>query len=216
MIALVRYNLAVLLHSQRFLPPLMLFVGVSAMFSRGSGTEPVVPTYGTVAGVLFVCATWLTVLLVNAEDPARRAVTVVNAGRSLSVLVATVVTALAVCLLVAVAVLFVPLVLGGHALTWDDFLVGFLAQVTTASSGVAVGLVGSRLVIRRTGHALLIAVALVAIFVLTKGLPPVNPAIRMLTSDQESLVAGVVYAVAGVGLLVVSTAFTQFMAVRRD
>lgn len=217
MIALLRYTMAVLLHSQRYLPPLMLFVGVSVMFIGSSDTGPVVPIYAPVTGMLFVCATWLAVMLVNAEDPVRRAVTVVNAGRSLSVLVATVVVALAVCLLVAGVVLFLPVVLGQHTVTAAGVIAGFLAQLAAASTGVAIGLLGSRLVISRAGYALLVALALVAIFALTKGLPPVNPMIRLLASDApDPLATTVYYAVVGVVLLAASTAFTQFMTTRRD
>ncbi|MER8070731.1 hypothetical protein ABTZ59_20815 [Streptomyces sp. NPDC094034] len=44
-----------------------------------------------------------------------------------------------------------------HAITPDDILVGVLAQLTGASTGVAIGLLVSRPVIRRTGYSLITA-----------------------------------------------------------
>lgn len=220
MIALLRYTLAVMLHSQRYLPPLMLFIGVAIMFTGSADVGPVAPIYGVVAGVLFACSTWLTVVLVNAEDPGRRSITVVNIGRSRSVLIANVLVALAVCLLVAAPLLGVPTLVGNHTITLTDILVGLLAQLTGACTGVAIGLAVSRLVIRRPGHSLLAALALVAFFLFIKDFPPINPMIRLLvnssdaTPDLLSLTA--MHAGIAIAILIASLSFTQFVAVRRD
>lgn len=220
MIALLRYVMAVMLHSQRYLPPLMLFIGVAIMFTGSSDVEPVVPIYGAVAGVLFVCSTWLTVVLVNVENPVRRSITMVNVGRSPSVLIANMLVALAVCLLVAVPLLGFPMLVGNHTITPTGILVGLLAQLTGACTGVAIGLAVSRLVIPRPGHSLLAALALVAFFLLIKGVPPVNPMIRLLTNSSDVtadlLSATAVYAGIAIAVLVASLSLTQFVAVRRD
>ncbi|MCP2163682.1 hypothetical protein [Goodfellowiella coeruleoviolacea] len=218
MIALVRYALATLLHSQRYLPPTLLFVAGLAVFA-GSDNGPLAPVYAICAGALFVCATWVTVALVNVEDPVLRAITVVNAGRSGRVLAATVLAALACCLVLAVVGLGYPLVTGRHPVTPVALLLGAEAQLTAACTGVAVGLVCSRLVIGRPGYSLVAALALVLFLLLARGVPPVNPLVRLLTEERaaEDVVGPVTgYAAAAVVLLLASTALTRFVAARRD
>lgn len=219
MIALVRYITAVVLHSQRFLPPLMLFAGVAIMFVAGTGTSPVVGTYGAVAGVLFACSTWFTLVLVAAEDPVRREITAVNAGGFRRVLIATVLVALAGCLLVSGVLLVSAPLFAAHPIGAAELAAGFLAQFTAASTGIAAGLVSSRLVLPRAGHSVLAALALVAIFALGTGLPPVNPTVRLLanTSDAPDALAGTA-AYAGVALLLLigGTVVAHLVSTRRD
>jgi hypothetical protein len=189
------------------------------VFTGSSDAGPVTQIYGPVAGVLFVCSAWLTITLINVEDPVRRTVTVVNASGSRAVLAATVLVALATCMLVSGVLLFLPMLLGDHQVTGTDVLIGVLAQFTAASAGVAVGLVSSRLVIPRPGHGLLVALALVALFILAKGLQPVNPMIRLLANNSSSQVllpATATHAAIAVALLLLSASLTQFIAVRRD
>ncbi|MEU0032296.1 hypothetical protein [Streptomyces sp. NPDC006335] len=219
MIALFRYTTAVMLHSQRYIPPLLLFVAVAVVFTGSSESVPVAAIYGPVSGVLFVSSVWLTVTLVNVEDPVRRVIVVVHSGRSRSVLVATVLVALATSLLVSGLLLFLPMVMGDHSISPDDILVGVLAQLTGASTGVAIGLLVSRLVIRRTGYSLVTALVLMSIISFSQGLPPINRLIRLLanTPDAPSLLARTAEcAVIAMVLLTASVCVTSFIADRRD
>ncbi|WP_059006022.1 hypothetical protein [Streptomyces specialis] len=219
MIALFRYTMAAMLHSQRYIPPLLLFVGVAFVFTGSSGSLPVAAIYGPVSGALFVSSVWLTVTLVNAEDPVRRVIAVVHAGRSRSVLVATVLAALATSLLVSALMLFLPLVVGDHAITLDDILVGVLAMLTGASTGVAIGLIVSRLVIRRTGHAVIAALILMSVVSFPQDLPPINRLIRLLahTPDAPDLLLGTAgCAAVALAALTASTLITDAVADRRD
>jgi F0F1-type ATP synthase assembly protein I len=219
MIALFRYTAAVMLHSQRYIPPLLLFAAVAVVFTGSSESVPVAAIYGPVSGVLFVSSVWLTVTLVNAEDPVRRVIAVVHAGRSRSVLVATMLVALATSMLVSGLILFLPLVMGDHSITLDDILGGVLAQLTGASTGVAIGMPVSRLVIRRTGHSLITALGLISIFSFSQGLPPINRLIRLLANTPEApslLPRTAECAAVALSLLVASVCVTAFIADRRD
>lgn len=60
MIALIRYTSATMLHSQRYLAPVLFMAAVGVSSSNDSG--PLAPMYGLCAGALFVCATWFTSL----------------------------------------------------------------------------------------------------------------------------------------------------------
>lgn len=219
MTALVRYTVAVMLHSQRFLPPVLLFLICVGTFAQGAGVEPVVPIFATMTGVAFVCAAWLTIVLVNAEDPVQRAITVVNTGRSLPLLVAVVVVVLATFAVLIAAVLALPLVLGNQRLHVVELVVGGLALLTGASFGVAVGLPTSRMVIRRQGYALMTTLILLLVFLLFRGLPPVNAVIVLLTQEgsapADMLLPGLLYAVLAAAALAGSTAVTHLIIERR-
>jgi hypothetical protein len=216
-IALIRYTSATMLHSQRYLAPVLLFmaaVGVSS--SNDSGPLP--PIYGLCAGALFVCATWFTIALLSIEDPAHRAITVVSARHSGRVLLASVSVAIVSCLILTLVGVILPLLVGTHTGDRTDLVLGIEAQLTGASVGIAVGLLCSRLVIRRQGYALIAALALVMAALLVRGLP-VNVLLRLLanTTGSADLLgpAGGLLAIAAV-ILVASSLATQFITTRKD
>ncbi len=218
MIALIRYTAATVLHSQRYLAPVLLFlalVGISA--SNDSGPLP--PVYGLCAGALFVCATWFTIALTSTEDPVRRAITIVSAGSSARVLLAGVSVAVIGCAILAAAGLVLPLLVGAHPVGMADLVVGIEAELTGAAMGIAIGLLCSRLVIRRQGYALIVAIALVLLVLLVPGLPPVNVLFRMMaTATTSAVLAGPALGLLAisVGVLVVSVFATQLIATRKE
>lgn len=101
MIGLIRYTAATMLHSQRYLAPVLLFMAALGV-SSSNDSGPLPPIYGLGAGTLFVCATWLTIALISIEDPAHRAIIVVSARHSGKVLLASVSVALISCLVLIV------------------------------------------------------------------------------------------------------------------
>jgi hypothetical protein len=215
--ALVRYMFTVMLLSQRYLAPLLLFIGLLVVLtSNDSG--PLASIYASAAGGMLVCSTWLTIALVGLEDGPHRSIVVVSAGSSLRVLLGTVCTALIFCLLLTAAGLALPFLLGTHALIPADLLLGVEAQLTCAFTGIAIGLLCSRLVFRHQGYALVLALALLLATVLAKGLSPVNLLFTTLatSSDSAHLLAstGGLLAVAA-GVLAAGTAATQAIAVKK-
>ena len=220
MIALVRYTVAVMLHSQRFLPPVLLYVISIGTFAHDAGTDPVLQIFAPMTAVAFVCAAWLTVVLASAEDPVQRAITTVNAGRSWPQLVAVVVVVLSTFVVLIAMVLALPAILGNRGLGVVHVLVGALSLLAGASFGAAVGLPTSRLVIRRRGYALLATLLVVIVFLLVRGLPPVNTLVSLLTEEgtkpANMLLPGVAYLALAVAVLAGSVAGTQFVVSRRD
>ncbi|UNO40663.1 hypothetical protein [Streptomyces sp. MST-110588] len=218
MIALVRYHFATVLHTQRYLAPLLLFTGLMGVLTV-NGNGPLPPTYASSAGALFVCATWLTIALMSLDDAAQRAVVVVSAGRSLRVLAGAVVTSLLSCVVLMGFGLFFPLWLGDYRVAPADLLLGVEAQLTCAFVGVGIGVLCSRLVFRRQGYALVAALALVMVLLFTRGLPPVNRLFQvMATASDSAALLGPAGAMLGLaaGVLVVCTAVTQYVASRRE
>ncbi|MFD8611690.1 hypothetical protein [Streptomyces sp. NPDC059631] len=219
MIALIRYTLATVLHTQRYLAPLLLFTGLLGVLTVNGG-GPLPPAYASSAGALFVCSTWLTVALMSLDEPSQRAIVVVSAGgRSLRVLLAVIGAALLSCLVLMVLGLFFPLWMGDYTVTPADLLLGLEARLTCALVGIAIGVLCSRPVFGRRGHALVAALALTTGALFTRGMPPVNRLFTLMstTPDAAGLLApaGVMLALSAV-ILAVSTAVTQFVAGRRE
>ncbi|MGP3948720.1 hypothetical protein [Streptomyces sp. 7N604] len=219
MIALIRYTFATVLHTQRYLAPVLLFMGLLGVLTVNGG-GPLPPAYASSAGALFVCSTWLTIALMSLDDPTQRAIVVVSSGgRSLKILLAAIGTALLSCMVLMVFGLVFPLWMGSYDVTAVDLLLGLEAQLTCALVGIAIGVLCSRLVFKRQGYALVAALALVMGALFPKGMPPVNRLFNLMatTSDSAKLLAptGGMLAIAAV-VLAVFTAVTQFVAARRE
>jgi hypothetical protein len=218
-IALIRYTFATVLHTQRYLAPLLLFLGLMGVLTV-NGSGPLAPAYASSAGALFVCSTWLTIALMSLDAPPQRAIVVVTCGgRSLTVLLSAIATALLSCLVLMVLGLVLPLWMGDYVVTTTDLLLGLEAQLTCALVGIAIGVLCSRLVFRRQGYALVAALALVMGALFVKGMPPVNRMFTLMaaTSDASKLLGptGGMLLLSAL-ILAVFTAVTQFVAGRGE
>ncbi|BFV56528.1 hypothetical protein KCMC57_up16320 [Kitasatospora sp. CMC57] len=218
MTALCRYTLARLLHSQRYLPPVLLFLGlVTVLTSSDSG--PLTAVYGVCAGAMFLSACWLTVGLVNLDEPAARAIAVVSSGGARRVFAADALVALVICLPLTVFGLCWPLAVGHHAVAAGPLLVGVAAQLTAAFTGIALGLVCSRAVVGRPGYSLLAALGSALALPLVPGLPPLNPLLTRLAGRHPA--AELLRPVGGLALLAAALAavavlVTDSVAARRE
>jgi hypothetical protein len=218
MTALYRYQFSVLLHSQRYLPPVVAFLALLAVLTSSS-TGAILPTYAIVGGLLFACVAWLTIALINTEDPVSRTIAVVNAGDSRRVLGAAVLVALTGSVVLAAIGLSYPIVTGHHTVSGTELLVGVEAQLVCVVVGMGVGLVASRLVIPRTGYSLVVALGLVLALLLVRWISPINPLLTLLNGSRhpaDMLLPATGLALIGVVMLLAAAAGTQYVAVRRD
>lgn len=101
-------------------------------------------------------------------------------------------------------------------------LISYLAskpELTGACMGIAIGLLCSRLVIKRQGYALIVALGLVMTVLSVRGLPPVNVLLRLMfnTTNSADLIvpAAGLLAIAAV-ILICSSIATQFIATRTE
>lgn len=217
MIALVRYMFTVLLLSQRYLAPLLLFLGLVAVLTS-SDTGPLAATYAPVAGSMLLCSVWLTMTLIGLEDQPHRSIVVVSVGSHLRTLLATVGAAAVWCLLLTAAGLMLPLMFGTHTPGLADLELGTEAQLTCAFTGMAIGLTCSRLVFRRQGYALVLALVLLLAVLLGKGISPVNIMLTHLQNASDSadvLVSTAVLLAVTAGILAVAVAVTQTINLRK-
>ncbi|GAA1194248.1 hypothetical protein F4556_001604 [Kitasatospora gansuensis] len=218
MTALCRFTLARLLHSQRYLPPVLLFLAlVTVLTSSDSG--PLTAVYGVCAGSMFLTSCWLTVSLVNLDEPQGRAIAVVSSGSARRLFAADALVALGICLLLTLFGLAYPLVAGHHTVQGVQLLVGAAAQLTAAATGIALGLVCSRPVVGRPGYSLLAALGSALVLPLVPRLPPLNPLLTLLAGRRPA--AELVWPVGGLavlaaGLAVAAVLVTDFVAARRE
>jgi hypothetical protein len=216
--ALIRYNLAAVVHGQRYLAPLLVFVIALSVFTIND-QGPLTGSYVAAGGSLLIAMCWLTVTIVNHEDPVRRSVSIVLAGGSSRVLFAEVLLALLAGTVLTVIGLIFPILSGQHTWTGADLAAGLLALLTTVFAGTAVGVLCSRLVVPRPGYSLVLALVVVIALPLTPGLPPVNPMLRTLASGRPptgQLAPLAVDLLVSVMLLVICGAGARLVAVRRD
>lgn len=181
MIAATRYQLALLLHSQRYLPPAIAFAALLAVL-YGSRNAPVPPEFAVSAGGLTVVTCWLAVALADIEDPVQRLVTASHARLRAAVPLGGLVLAVLACAVVLTAgsLLWAVLVHGGvgaAVLGW-----GALAHLAGAATGLTVGLPCSRLLVPRIGYTVALALPVLAAVLLLRWVPLVNPMLRALTN----------------------------------
>ncbi|MEU2720440.1 ABC transporter [Streptomyces smyrnaeus] len=221
-LALIRYQLALLVRSQRWLAPLLLYAGLLAVGVRAG--QPLLDSLGLAAAALLPAAAWLVRGCVTAEPPAARHCAAAAAGAwrvHLAGVAAGGVAALlfgcaGVGLVAAtsaprstdgsVAVPLLPAVGAG--------LCGMLACVLT---GAAVGALGNRPLVRSRGYAVA-ATLLGSVAALALGASPANAAVTGLVrgSAQGAVQVPWVPSLCAVALAGLAAAAACAVATRRE
>ncbi|MBB5954196.1 hypothetical protein FHS29_000766 [Saccharothrix tamanrassetensis] len=214
MTALVRYLLADVLRTQRYLPPLLVFAAVLAMFNAGDAGPPPSAYAGSCA-FLYPVATWLTIVIATAEDPVRRAVTVTTAGWGRTQAAVTVLSCAAVTVVALFAAL-VPVLTQSRPYPPATVALGLASLVVCGLTGVGVGVLCARPVITRPGWSVLAATALVVLAFLFGRTPPIGNLLGAL--GHETGLAGdlAVSGVCAVVLLVGATLAARTLGPRRN
>jgi hypothetical protein len=170
MIALVKYVGWDTLRSQRWVAPLLCFAAVDAVIGAQSGA--VLPSYALGAAALLFVATWLTVVIVNNEDPIQQSITEVCSGNPTRVRVSKLAVSFAIAIALGVLGMVAPTITAGSPITPKVVVAGACAQIITALTGVAFGAVCSRPIIRRRSWSVLLGVLLGMATVLLPHGPP--------------------------------------------
>ncbi|GAB3497055.1 hypothetical protein [Amycolatopsis cihanbeyliensis] len=215
MIALLRYQFALLGHSQRYLPAGLLFLVVLGVLYKDPNA-PVPPEFAVSAGGLTVIGCWLTIALVDVEDPVQRLITLSHARGRPALLLSVVATVLLCCLvLTGLALTWAGITHGG--LTATELGFGVLAHLSCALLGIAVGLPCSRFLVPRIGYTVLLAMALLAVVLLVRQVPLVNPMLRALVADEGAPAEPVLLGLGATVLtLVASTVAVGLLSRRRS
>jgi hypothetical protein len=218
MIALVRYSLSMLVRSQGYIAPFVLF-GTAVVVLTTNDFGPITATYSACVMTLFICMLWFTIALVNTEDRSQRSMTVVAAGGHRRVLVGNVLAAGVICLGLTAIGLVYPICAGLHTVTAVDVAVGALAQLAAGVAGIAAGLLCSRLVIAKAGYAVFASLGLIGLMLLVKPMPPVSPMMSLLSDGRPAramLVPVAELGVVALGMLVASVVAAGLIARQQD
>ncbi|MCX2185143.1 ABC transporter [Streptomyces sp. SKN60] len=153
MSALLRYQAALLLRSQRWLAPFLLyaaFVGVGIQAG-----EPVLGALGYAVAGLVPVAAWAVRICLDQEPPAARTVIAAAAGRARAHL-AAVLTATGAVLLVGVTAVLAVTGMSDHRLAGPlpAAVAGVLGATVCVLTGTAIGALTTRPLIRARGWSL--------------------------------------------------------------
>jgi hypothetical protein len=217
MSALYRYLMSSVLLSQRYLPPMLIFFGAVAV-GTASENGPLQSSYAFGVLMMLVCSTWMAVAVVNHEDPTQRQITLVTVGNSLRVLAVTIAVVVTWCVPLVLFGLICPLVTGDHQVTVGDLLVGAVALLASALIGIAIGVLCSRLLIRRIGIAMLTAAALI-LLMMVRRISPVSALMKVLSDDKSAAANALpttLLAVVCLAVLVAAVLVARTISDRRD
>ncbi|MER8043697.1 ABC transporter [Streptomyces sp. NPDC094032] len=212
MTALLRYQAALLLRSQRWLAPFLLyavFVGVGV-----NAGEPVLGALGYTVAALVPVSAWAVRICLDQEAPAARAVTAAAAGRSRAHLAAVLTATAATLLTGAVAVLAVDVLSEHRAVApLPAAAAGLLAATVCVLTGTAVGVLTTRPLIRARGWSLT-ALLLGSLLALVTTGSPAKAAIAPLITGTvgypwPALAGALVLGAAAVGLSCRATAWWE-------
>ncbi|MFB7267262.1 ABC transporter [Streptomyces nojiriensis] len=184
MTALLRYQGALLLRSQRWLAPLIAYAAFVAVGIRPG--DPVLDSLGLAAAGLVPATAWLVRICVTVEPDAARDCTAAAAG-PVRVHAAALLTASAGALLAGAAAAAVALLTGDRSGAGPvaAALAGALAVAACTLTGAAVGALCSRPLLRRRGHAVL-AGSLGSVLALVLAASPARAAVSALVTAGRS------------------------------
>ncbi|MEU6330826.1 ABC transporter [Streptomyces sp. NPDC047049] len=188
MIALLRYQTALLFRSYRWLPPVILY---AAWLAAGvQSGDPILGGLGWAAGGLLPVAVWLTRVCVTNEPPAARNCTAAAAGPGRAHLAAVLA---AVCTAVLLALLGTALVVllsdphsTGHRVAVPVLpaaAAGLLGALVCLLTGTAIGVLSNRPVLRSSGWSIPVGM-LAALLLLVLGASPANAAVSGLVTGS--------------------------------
>lgn len=182
MLAVSRYYLALLGHSQRYLPAVLAYLALCAIL-YADPNSPLLPLFGVSGGGLLVVGCWLTVALLDIEDPVQRLITLSHAGSRRSTIGGAVLAVFGCALVLTVLTVGWSVLRTGH-LSWPLVGAGLLTHLSCAVLGIAIGLPCSRLLIARIGWTVLAAVLTLGVVLLGKWVPLVHPLLQALMSGN--------------------------------
>lgn len=210
MTALVRYLLADVLRTQRWVAPLLTYL--AALMIIGPPTGPMLPTYAMAAAALVPIGMWITVVVFTSEEPPQAAITMSIAGGFGRVWPAKVLAALLSTLVVGYASLIWLTVTNNQ---YANVGVGFVDYTMTALAGVAFGTLISRPILAKISWTALLGVGICLAQLLIRQAPPVNAMIDLYADNTPRSGAILVVAAETVVLSAVVVGIAHVLARRR-
>ncbi|MEU6882378.1 ABC transporter [Streptomyces sp. NPDC046712] len=196
MTALLRYRTDLLLRSQRWLAPLLLYAVFLAVGVRAG--EPVLGALGWTAATLLPVAAWVVRICLGQEPPAARGVVAAAAGRERAHLAAVLAAMACVTLVGVVAVLGVTAVSDlRRVVLIEAGAAGLLAMAICVLTGAAVGVLTTRPLVRSRGWSLAALVLGSLLALVTTGSPAQYAVTGLVSGSRTATVAMPWLALAG-------------------
>ncbi len=210
MLAMTRYYFVLLGHSQRYLPALLAYLALCVILYADPNSPPL-PLFGVSAGGLLVVSCWLTIALLDIEDPIQRLVTLSHARQWRRMITGAIFAVLA-CSLVLTVITEVWSALKSFKVQPSALGIGLLAHLACALLGIAIALPCSRLLVGRIGWTVLAAVITLVAVLLAK-IPLVHPLLHALTDEEP--VAGPLALALGTSVVLLAASFSGVSALVR-
>jgi hypothetical protein len=194
MTALLRYQADLLVRSQRWLPPFLLYAVFLAVGVQGG--QPLLDSLGYAAAALLPVSAWLVRVCVTQEPPAARTVVAAAAGPARAHLACVLVGLIAAMALGAATTAVVVLVSDPAGAdrqrrvpVLEASAAGLLAALTCALLGTAVGALTAPPVVRSPGRAIptLLLAALLAL--VTAGSPAQAAVSGLVTGSRSATIS---------------------------
>ncbi|MCX5330703.1 ABC transporter [Streptomyces sp. NBC_00140] len=193
MTALLRYQAALLVRSQRWLPPFILYVAFLGIGVQSG--QPILDSLGYAAAALLPVAAWLVRICVSNEPPAARACVSAAVGPARAHLASLLVAFATAALLGAVATLVVTLisdpVSADHQMRVPRFpagAAGLIATLACALLGTAVGALTTWPLLRSPGRAVPTMLLAALLTMVTTGSPAQAAVQGLVTGSREGTV----------------------------
>ncbi|WP_327719980.1 ABC transporter [Streptomyces sp. NBC_00490] len=193
MTALLRYQAALLVRSQRWLPPFILYVAFLGIGVQSG--QPILDSLGYAAAALLPVAAWLVRICVSNEPPAARACVSAAVGPARAHLASLLVALAAAAALGAVATLVVTLisdpVSADHQMPvprWAAGAAGLIAALACALLGTAVGALTTWPLLRSPGRAVPTMLLAALLTMVTTGSPAQAAVQGLVTGSREGTV----------------------------
>ncbi|GHG41236.1 ABC transporter [Streptomyces zaomyceticus] len=214
MTALLRYQTGLLLRSQRWLAPLLLYAAVLGVGVNVG--EPVLGALGLASAALLPVTAWSVRICATQEPAAARNVVAAAAGRGRAHLAALVTGAALPVLVGAVAVLAVTATGDRRGVTaLAATTTGLLAAVACALTGAVVGALVSRPFVRAPGWSFAALVLGSLLALVTTGSPAKHAMTALITGARAATADPPWLACAGAVLLAAATAIAACRATAR-
>ncbi|MFC0051006.1 ABC transporter [Streptomyces actinomycinicus] len=222
MTALLRYQADLLLRSQRWLPPVILYAAFLGIGVRGG--EPVLNSLGYAAAALLPVTAWLVRICVTGEPPAARACVAAVRGPVRAHLACLLTALLAAVLLGMSATVVVTLISApvsdGHRVhvpLLRAAAAGLPAALVCALLGAAVGALANRPVLRSTGRAVPATLLGALLAVVLTGSPAQAAVSGLVTGSQTGRAAVPLLPLAAAALLTAAAfAAASWLTARRS
>jgi hypothetical protein len=214
--AVLRYAFLDTLRGQRWAAPLLSFAAVDAIASAQTGS--LLPTFAATATALLFVGAWLTVVVVNNEDPVQQTITESCVGSRSTLRATKLIFALLATAALGLLGMIGPVLVSSSKVSPRELLAGLCAQVITASAAVALGALCSRPLVRRLAWSVLLAVMICLATVIIPGAPPNRQLLVLFNKTEPFALAGPLLLIAVETLALSALGITIFLrlSLRRE